>query len=124
MPILDDLMTRKTRTKLDEEDMGYIGINGQRVSSEASTFYGVPQGIYLTVIKQDGPADKAGLREGDILSKFDGEQLTSMQDLQYILQYYEAGETVEVTVYRPNDDRNGYEEQTFEITLGDRAELQ
>ena len=124
MPILDDLMTRKTRTKLDEEDMGYIGINGQRVSSEATTFYGVPQGIYLTVIKQDGPADKAGLREGDILSKFDGEQLTSMQDLQYILQYYEAGETVEVTVYRPNDDRNGYEEQTFEITLGDRAELQ
>ena len=124
MPILDDLMTRKTRTKLDEEDMGYIGINGQRVSSEASTFYGVPQGIYLTVIKQDGPADKAGLREGDILSKFDGEQLTSMQDLQYILQYYEAGETVEVTVYRPNDDRNGYEEQTFEITLGDRTELQ
>ena len=47
-----------------------------------------------------------------------------MQDLQYILQYYEAGESVEVTVYRPNDDRNGYEEQTFEITLGDRAELQ
>ena len=124
MPILDDLMTRKTRVKLDEEDMGYIGINGQRVSSEATTFYGVPQGIYLTVIKEDGPAAKAGLQEGDILSKFDGEQLTSMQDLQYILQYYEAGETVEVTIYRPNTDRNGYEEKTMEITLGDRSELQ
>ncbi len=124
MPILDDLMTRKTRTKLDEEDMGYIGINGQRVSSEATTFYGVPKGIYLTLIKEGGPADQAGLQEGDILSGFDGEELTNMQDLQYILQYYEAGETVELTVYRANESGNGYEETTVEITLGDRSELQ
>ena len=124
MPILDDLMTRKTRVKLDEEKMGYIGINGQRVSSEATTFYGVPQGIYLTVIKEDGPAAAAGLQEGDILAQFDGEDLTSMKDLQYLLQYYEAGETVDLTYYRMNEDGNGYEKMTTQITLGDRSELQ
>ena len=47
-----------------------------------------------------------------------------MKDLQYLLQYYEAGETVDLTYYRMNEDGNGYEKMTTQITLGDRSELQ
>ncbi len=121
MPILEELMNKKTRTKLSEDEMGYIGIRGQSVSGDATQMYGIPQGIYLTEISAGTPAAQAGLVEGDILTAFDGEKLTSMQDLQAQLQYYAAGETVDMTVYTKTD--SGYEEKTVSVTLGDRSEL-
>lgn len=103
MPILEDLMNRKTRTLVDEENIGYLGIQGQSVSRDAILLYGIPAGIYVTYVYPDGAAEEAGMAESDILTSFDGETITGMEDLQDLLRYYEAGETVNVTVYT-NDD--------------------
>ncbi len=123
MPILQDLMNKETRSVLDESEMGYIGIRGQSVSNDATSLYGIPSGVYVTSVTADGPAEKAGLQEGDIITKFDGEALSGMQDLQNKLRYYAAGEEVELTIYTKADGGT-YKESSLTITLGDRSELE
>ena len=119
MPILEDLMNRKTRTKLDASETGYLGINGRSVPYDATYYYGIPSGLYLTLVEENGPAYNGGLREGDIITAFDGESISSLDDLQYYLQYYAAGETVNVTVATPSAN-GGYTEETMQVTLGAR----
>ena len=118
MPILEDLMSRETRTKVDEDKVGYMGIAGDGVSSEATQLYNVPAGVYVTQVGEDTPAEEAGLQQGDIITTFDGQKVTSMQELQQDLQYYAAGEEVDLTVERASG--NAYEEQTITITLGEK----
>ena len=119
MPILERLMNRATRTIVAEADMGYMGIQGQSVSSEATKLYGIPSGVYIGYVEKGSPADTAGIQQGDIIETFDSEPLTSMADLQELLQYYAAGEEVELGISRRGD--HGYEDQTLKITLGERA---
>ena len=121
--ILEDLMNKKTRTdKVDEADSDYVGIAGQGVSGEMSSLYGLPEGIYLTEVQDGSPAADAGLQKGDIITKFDGSSVTSMQDLKTQLAYYAAGEEVPVTIQRQNGSE--YEEQKVTITLGKLSDYQ
>lgn len=122
MPILEKLMARKTRTKVDESEASYIGITGEGVSAEATQLYGIPAGIYLVTIGEGSPAEEAGLHESDIITEFDGISVTTMSDLREMLLYYAAGETVDLTVQ--SNENGAYTEKTVEITLGSRADLQ
>ena len=82
-PILEDLMNKKTRTEtVSEEDSAYIGITGKAVSNEMSELYGIPEGIYVTDVSEGSPAEDAGLKKGDIITKFDGSSVTSMSGLK------------------------------------------
>ena len=122
-PILEDLMNKKTRTEtVSEEDSAYIGITGQAVSNEMSELYGIPEGIYVTDVSEGNPAEDAGLKKGDIITKFDGSSVTSMSGLKETLAYYAAGEEVPVTISRQSGD--GYEEQKVTLTLGAAADYQ
>lgn len=122
-PILEELMNKKTRTEtVSEEDSAYIGITGQAVSDEMSELYGIPKGIYITEISADSPAAEAGMKRGDIITKFDGSSVTSMSGLKEMLAYYAAGEEVPVTINRQSSE--GYEEQKLTLTLGALADYQ
>ena len=115
-PIIDDLMNRKTRTTVDEDKRGYLGISGVDVTSDISKQMGIP-----TVV--DGSAaDKAGLKKGDVITKFDGSGVSSMTSLKELMSYYEAGETVDITFKRA--DNGEYTEQTVQITLSDQSAVQ
>ena len=121
--ILEDLMNKKTRTEtVSEEDSAYIGITGQAVSNEMSELYGIPEGIYVTDVSEGSQAEDAGLKKGDIITKFDGSSVTSMSGLEETLAYYAAGEEVPVTISRQSGD--GYEEQKVTLTLGAAADYQ
>ncbi len=121
-PIIEQLMTEKTRAKVSEDARGYIGISGVSVTSEVSEMYGLPTGVYVAAVTAGGGAEAAGLQEGDIITKFDGKEISSMEDLQNRLAYYEAGETVTLTVMR--QATGGYSEQEFTITLGNASTIQ
>ena len=120
--IIGDLQNLKTRSAVAEEKMGYLGITCQDVSSEIAQQYDMPEGVYLKSVVAGCAADKAGLKKGDILTKFDGVSVTGYDALRQRLQYYEAGETVEVTVQSPQNGE--YVEKTVSLTLNTKAEVE
>jgi len=120
MPIIEDLMNRQTRELVDESDASYLGITGLSVTSQVSETYGIPEGIYISEVYADTPAQAAGLQKGDVIKKFDGITVTSIKELQTRLQYYKAGETVEMLIERA--DNGEYKEMNLTVTLGARAD--
>ncbi len=113
--ILNDLMSRQTRTVVDESKRGYLSINCVDVSSDASQMYNIPEGVYVRTVGEGGAADKAGIQEGDIITKLDGISISDKETLVDTLTYYASGETVDVVVQRPGD--GGYSEVTLSVTL-------
>ena len=112
---IESLMNAKTRDKV-EGSHGVLGISGRTVSDEASQYYGIPEGVYVAEVTEDGAADAAGIKEQNIITKFDGKTVTSIEDLVDMLQYYEPEEQVEVTIATLG--KGGYKESTVEVTLG------
>ena len=117
---IESLMNRKSRDKVDEDKAGYLGITGVSVDAQTSTMYGIPEGIYLQEISEDGPADKAGIHKGDIIKKFDGVSVSSISELRNKLDYYEAGEEVDLVISRQQDGE--YIEKTVTVTLATRKD--
>ena len=114
IPILNELENRVTREKVDASEEGYLGISCKDVSSDAQA-YGIPAGVYVAEATEGGAAQKAGIRQGDIITKFDGQTVTSVSEIKSLLQYYKAGETVDVVVERMSNE--GYAEVTLSVTL-------
>ena len=117
--IIGDL---QTRSEVDSEKMGYLGVTCQDVTSDIAQQYDIPEGVYLKSVVAGCAADKAGLKKGDILTRFDGMGVTTYDTLRDRLQYYEAGETVEVTVQSP--ENGSYVEKTVSLTLSTKAEVE
>ncbi|MBR4981340.1 MAG: trypsin-like peptidase domain-containing protein [Lachnospiraceae bacterium] len=114
-PIIEELMNRETKDKVDAAKKGYLGISGLNVTTDVSTMYGMPEGVYVAQVYSGGAYD-AGIMKGDIITAFDGSSVKTMEDLQGYLEYYEIGEKVLVTIQRPN--AGGYVEQKLLVTLG------
>ena len=114
-PILEELMTRETRDKLDTSESGYLGISCQSVDSDVSEMYGIPEGVYVLGATEGSAAANAGIQKGDIITKFDGQSVDSVDDLKSTLLYYAAGEMVDVVIER--SDNGAYVEQTITVTL-------
>ena len=121
-PIIADLMERQTRTKVAEDEVGYIGISLREVTSQISQMYNMPEGIYVLSVEEGSAAANAGIMKGDIITKFDGSSISSYSDLQKTLQYYAAGDSVTVTVQRPQNGE--YVSIELNLTLGSRPASQ
>jgi len=112
--ILNNLM--KTREAVDESAQGYLGIQGTNIDANASKEYGMPVGIYVYKIVEGGAAANSDLKEKDIITKFDGQSVTNMEELKQMLTYYEGGSTVSLTVQSLVN--GSYVEHEVQITLG------
>lgn len=118
--IIDNLMNQTTRTKVDSDKQGTIGIKGINVTSDVQKKYNLPEGIYVSEVTSGSAAEKAGITSGSVITKFDGKSVTDIESLQDLLQYYKAGETVELTLQVPDSD--SYKEKTVSITLGSKSD--
>lgn len=114
--ILNNLMTKKTREAVGESAQGYLGIQGTNIDANASKEYGMPVGIYVYKIVEGGAAANSDLKEKDIITKFDGQSVTNMEELKQMLTYYEGGSTVSLTVQSLVN--GSYVEHEVQITLG------
>lgn len=115
-PIIEDLMSKQTRLKVDEASKGYLGITGFDVALEYSQLYGAPLGVYVSSVTEGTGADEAGLIKGDIITALNGEEVKSMDDLKNELSYYAAGDTVELTIMQGSP--TGYQAKSVSVTLG------
>ena len=119
-PIIADLMLKETKNKVAKEERGYLGITGISVTQEVSQAYGMPEGVYIAHVYENTAASRAGLKQGDIIMEFNGDSITSMEELQRELEFYAKGETVDVKVMTMTT--NGYEEVVVEMTLGNKVQ--
>lgn len=117
-PTIEALMNRKSRDKVEEDKAGYLGISGVSVDAQTSKMYGIPEGIYLQEVIKGSPAEDAGLLKGDIIKKFDNVSVSTIADLRSKLDYYEAGEKVDVTFCRQEDGE--YVDKSVTVTLTSR----
>lgn len=117
-PVVADLMEHQTKAKVADKNKGYLGIEYEEMSSQYSSMFNIPQGIYVKAVERGSAAEKAGIRQGDIIVKFGDEWITTKEDLQETIQYYAAGESVVLTVMRPEDGE--YVSREIEAVLGSR----
>lgn len=114
-PIIEDLMERQTRTKYSEEERGYLGISCINVTSDLSENFSMPQGIFVAQVYSGTGAETAGLVRGNIVVAFDGVTVQDQEELTKQMQYYKAGESVEITIMV--NSANGYQQKNVTVTL-------
>lgn len=87
----------------------YLGVSMYDLSS---SIFSTETGIYLRAVESGSPADKAGLKEGDIITKVNGKEVETTAYLKYELYKYKVGDEIEITYKRNN------KETTTKVTLG------
>ena len=87
----------------------YIGIVGSSVDSSVAKRYNIPEGIYVEEVTVGSPAETSGLKQADIITKIEGKEVKSVNELNKIKYTYSIGDTVKLTIYR-----NG---ETIEVDL-------
>jgi serine protease Do len=93
----------------------YIGVYIQELNKELSEYFGVDKGTGLLIerIDEDGPADKAGLRVGDVIVNADGMRVESTQELSKLIQDKEKGDKITIEFIRDKKKR------TVEVEVGE-----
>ena len=112
-PIIEELITKE---KVAASDSSYLGIAGVDVTNDVASTYNMPTGVYVAQVLENTAAQKYGIFPGDIITKFNGKEITTMDSLTSTLEYYAAGSEVEITVMRANNGQ--YVEHVLEVVLG------
>ena len=116
-PIINDLIVRQA---VDESESSYLGIFGVDVSTEVNENYNMPKGLYVTQVANGSAAEDAGIRPGDIITAFDGYEISSQEQLAERMRYYAAGTTVDITV--KSAEGGEYVERIVTATLGKKIQ--
>ncbi len=123
IPIIENLMNQETKTRVDADKQGYLGIRGVSVTQQIASAYDMPQGVYVAEIIDGGGAADSDLQKGDIITAIDSSTVSSMDELQKQLAYYQAGTEVTLTVQRAAGN-GSYKEQTVKVKLGMKATIE
>ena len=118
--IITDLMNQKTKTKVPEKEQGALGVQGTDVTSDAAQMYGMPTGFYIADVLSGSAAEKAGITKGCIITKIGGTTVDGGTAVQNELQYYRAGEKVEVTIQIQNENGE-YKEKIVTVKLDKKS---
>ncbi len=94
-------------------ELPLIGIRGQNVTQEVMDQTGMPKGIYVSSLMSNAPAFQAGIRNGDIIVKYDGEPVENMSQYAEKLENTVPGAIVDLTIMRMSTE--GYREFEFRI---------
>ena len=119
-PIFEELMNRTTRTIVETEEQGFMGLTPVDVTAEAKQLYNMPSGAFVYDVMEESAAEEAGIVKGDIITKVDGMAISSKDELLERMQYYKAGETIDVVLQSAQGSE--YVERTVSVTLGERPE--
>ena len=113
--IIENLSTLE---RVAEGERGLLGIaSAQDINSSYSSMLGMPEGVYVRGVMENSPAEAAGLRAGDIITKFNNDPITKISDIQEMMNYLKVG--TEVTVEVSRRQRSGeFETTVITITLG------
>jgi serine protease Do len=93
----------------------FLGINYTDIDEQITSRFNLPvkEGVIVTAIEGGSPANKAGLKEGDIITRIDDTPVTQGADLRRAMRQHKPGDTVRLTVLRPEGRR------TVTVRLGE-----
>ncbi len=96
----------------------YLGVSPENIDKENMKEYGLsePRGVGISSVSQNSPAERAGLKKGDVILQFDGEPVTSSRKLLRLISEAAPEQAVRLTIIRNNS------EQQLTATLGERAD--
>lgn len=87
----------------------YLGVSMYNISEISTKYYNeniIKNGVYIADIEKSSPADKAGLKTGDIIVKLNDTDIESVAFLKYNLYKYNIGEKITLTIYRDDEKKN------------------
>lgn len=95
----------------------YIGVSAIAIDSTTAELYSLPTGVSIREVTENSPAKEAGLQVGDIITKIEGTEISTVQQLNQIKYKYNIGDTVTLSILR-----NG-KEQEIKVLLGEEPEI-
>lgn len=117
--ILTDLMNASS---VSTKDAAFLGVVGRDINESYSSALGIPSGIYVSQVVSGSPAEKAGISAGDVITKFEGNNVSTMSGLKEKLALKKANTKVKITFKRANQSGT-YEEKTVTATLGKKSDF-
>ena len=117
--ILTDLMNSSS---VSTKDAAFLGVVGRDINESYSSALGIPSGIYVSQVVSGSPAEKAGISAGDVITKFEGNNVSTMSGLKEKLALKKANTKVKITFKRANQSGT-YEEKTVTVTLGKKSDF-
>ena len=117
--ILTDLMNASS---VSTKDAAFLGVVGRDINESYSSALGIPSGIYVSQVVSGSPAEKAGISAGDVITKFEGNNVSTISGLKEKLALKKANTKVKITFKRANQSGT-YEEKTVTVTLGKKSDF-
>lgn len=117
--ILTDLMNANS---VSTKDAAFLGVVGRDINESYSSALGIPSGIYVSQVVSGSPAEKAGISAGDVITKFEDNNVSTMSGLKEKLALKKANTKVKITFKRANQSGT-YEEKTVTVTLGKKSDF-
>lgn len=101
-------------------DQSYLGVQTENVSKENFGKYNLnePRGVAVVKVSENSPAAQAGLRDGDVIVRFEGEDVKSVVKLQRLISEVAPDQKIRITILR------GGSEQELIATMGKRPQPQ
>ena len=115
MDKVETMMNQETKAVVEESKRGYLGVSIVDVTSDISSAYGMPQGVYISAVTTGSGAEAAGLTKGDIITGINGKTVTTTSELKNYLSYYAVGDNVTITIERQGD--SGYVSKSVDVKL-------
>lgn len=117
--ILTDLMNASS---VSTKDAAFLGVVGRDINESYSSALRIPSGIYVSQVVSGSPAEKAGISAGDVITKFEGNNVSTMSGLKEKLALKKANTKVKITFKRANQSGT-YKEKTVTVTLGKKSDF-
>ncbi len=118
IPIINELMSREI---LKEEEQGFLGIVGNAVTEDVASYYNMPIGVFVNEVSKGGSAEKAGILPGDIITRADEIEITSITQLRDYVNSKRIGTEVTITYMRKSS--SAYKEGKVTVVLGKNPSL-
>ncbi|MBU0508594.1 PDZ domain-containing protein [bacterium] len=97
-----------------KENVAFAGIVTQDLSEGLAGYFGVEEGALISEVVKDSPAEKAGLKAGDVITKIGDREVEDPGDVRRVIRKHEIGDEVDFHVYRDRSAR------AIKIKLGER----
>lgn len=103
IPINDTVEISKQLIEHNKVLRPYVGIAGITINEEMAKRYNLVEGVYIQTVEDFAAAQKAGIKAGDVITEFDGESVTTVDQITELKNKHNIGDTVKVKIYRDGE---------------------